>query len=261
MAYKEVFMVEKNLSVDLSGKTAIVTGSSRGIGKAISLALAQAGANVVIAARSEEEPPSLPGTIYKTMEEIQAIGGKALPVRCDVTAVDEVQSMVDKAISTFGTIDILVNNAGILHPATFLQTEIIDFEDIWRVNVFGVFLCTRAVLPIMIERKSGSIVSISSGLADSTISMNSAYSASKAGLNRMMFKLAVEVAEHNIAVNLIYPGMIRSEGMIIRAQPETLKTLPPTSIVGPPAVWLAAQNATSYTGKICQVKTFGTDWP
>jgi citronellol/citronellal dehydrogenase len=98
MAYKEVFMVEKNLSVDLSGKTAIVTGSSRGIGKAISLALAQAGANVVIAARSEEEPPSLPGTIYKTMEEIQAIGGKALPVRCDVTSVDEVQSMVDKAI-------------------------------------------------------------------------------------------------------------------------------------------------------------------
>ena len=254
-------MVEKQLKVDLSGKTAIVTGGSRGIGKAISLALAQAGANVVIAARSEKEPPSLPGTIYKTVEEIQALGGKALPVRCDVTAVDEVQNMVEKTMSTFGTIDILVNNAGILHPATFLQTEISDFENIWRVNVFGVFLCTRAVLPIMIQRKSGSIVNISSGLADSTISMNSAYSASKAGLNRMMLKLAVEVAEHNIAVNSIYPGMIRSEGMMVRAQPETLKTLPPTSIVGPPAVWLAAQNAASYTGKICQVKTFGTEWP
>jgi NAD(P)-dependent dehydrogenase (short-subunit alcohol dehydrogenase family) len=254
-------MTEKRLDVNLSGKTAIVTGGSRGIGKAISLALAQAGANIVIAARSEEEPPSLPGTIYKTAEEIKELGGKALPVRCDVTAPDEVQNMVEKTMSTFGAIDILVNNAGVLHGATFLETEISDFENIWRVNVLGVFLCTRTVLPIMMQRKSGSIVNISSGLADSTIPMNSAYSASKAGLNRMMLKLAVEVAEHNIAVNLLYPGMIRSEGMIIRARAEILETLPPPSIAGPPAVWLAAQDAASYTGKTVQVKTFGAEWP
>ena len=254
-------MTEKRLDVNLSGKTAIVTGGSRGIGKAISLALARAGANIVIAARSEEEPPSLPGTIYKTAEEIKELGGKALPVRCDVTAPDEVQNMVEKTMSTFGAIDILVNNAGVLHGATFLETEISDFENIWRVNVLGVFLCTRTVLPIMMQRKSGSIVNISSGLADSTIPMNSAYSASKAGLNRMMLKLAVEVAEHNIAVNLLYPGMIRSEGMIIRARAEILETLPPPSIAGPPAVWLAAQDAASYTGKTVQVKTFGAEWP
>ena len=81
--------------------------------------------------------------------------------------------MVEKTISTYGTIDILVNKAGILHGATFLKTEIDNFENIWRVNVFGVFLCTRAVLPIMIQRKSGSIISISSGLADSTVSCDS----------------------------------------------------------------------------------------
>lgn len=254
-------MTGKRINVDLSGKTAIVTGGSRGIGKAISLALARAGANVVIAARSEEEPLSLPGTIYKTAEEIKALGGKALPVRCDVTAADEVQNMVEKTISTYGAIDILVNNAGVLHGATFLETEISDFDNIWRVNVLGVFLCTRAALPIMIQRKSGSIVNISSGLADSTIPINSAYSASKAGLNRMMLKLAVEVAEYNIAVNLLYPGMIRSEGMMIRASANILGTLPPPSIAGPPAVWLAAQDAASYTGKIVQVKTFGTEWP
>ncbi len=254
-------MSKERLNVDLSGKTAIVTGGSRGIGKAISLALAQAGANIVIAARSEEEPPSLPGTIYKTAEEIKVLGGKALPVRCDVTVSGEVENMVEKAVSTYGAIDILVNNAGVLHGATFLETEISDFDNIWRVNVWGVFLCTRAVLPIMIQRKRGSIINISSGLADSTHPGNNAYSASKAGLNRMMIKLAVEVAEYNIAINLLYPGMIRSEGQLIRAPANITDSLPPTSIVGPPAVWLAAQDAASYTGKICEVKTFGSEWP
>ena len=254
-------MAKERLNVDLSGKTAIVTGGSRGIGKAISLALARAGANIVIAARSEEEPPSLPGTIYKTAEEIKAVGGKALPVRCNVTTAGEVKNMVEKAMSTYGAIDILVNNAGVLHGATFLETEINDFDNIWRVNVLGVFLCTRAVLPLMISRKSGSIINISSSLAESTHPKNSAYSASKAALNRMMLKLAVEVAEYNIAINLLYPGMIRSEGMIIRAPANILDCLPPPSIVGPPTVWLAAQDAASYTGKIVQVNTFGSEWP
>jgi NAD(P)-dependent dehydrogenase (short-subunit alcohol dehydrogenase family) len=255
-------MSKEHLNVDLSGKTAIVTGGSRGIGKAISLALARAGANIVIAARSEEEPPSLPGTIYKTAEEIKVLGGKALPVRCDVTIAGEVESMVGKAVSTYGAIDILVNNAGVLHGATFLETEISDFDNIWRVNVLGVFLCTRAVLPIMIQRKSGSIVNITSGLADSTHPGNSAYSASKAGLNRMMLKLAAEVAEYNIAVNLLNPGtMVRSEGIIARLPANITDSLPPTSIVGPPTVWLAAQDAASYTGKIAQADTFGTEWP
>ncbi|HEY87308.1 MAG TPA: SDR family NAD(P)-dependent oxidoreductase [Dehalococcoidia bacterium] len=254
-------MSKEHLNVDLSGKTAIVTGGSRGIGKAISLALARAGANIVIAARSEEEPPSLPGTIYKTAEEIKVLGGKALPVRCDVTIAGEVESMVGKAVSTYGAIDILVNNAGVLHGATFLETEISDFDNIWRLNVWGVFLCTRAVLPIMIQRKSGSIVNITSGLADSTHPGNSAYSASKAGLNRMMLKLAAEVAEYNIAVNLLNPGMVGSPGMISRVPADVADSLPPTSIVEPPAVWLAAQDAASYTGKICEVKTFGSEWP
>jgi len=258
---KEVLVAKEYLNVDLSGKTAIVTGGSRGIGKAISLALAQAGANIIVAARSEKASLSLPGTIYETAEEIKDLGGKALPVRCDVTAVDEVQNMVEKAMEAYGAIDILVNNAGVLHDATFLETEISDFDNIWRVNVLGVFLCTRAVLPIMIERKSGSIINISSGRSESTDTSNIAYSASKAALNRMMIKLAGEITEYNIAVNLLYPGMIRSEGMIIRAPADILDIIPPPSVVGPPAVWLAAQDAASYTGKIVKVKTFGSEWP
>jgi len=247
--------------VDLSGKTAIVTGGSRGIGKAIALALARAGANIVIAARSEGESPSLPGTIYNTADEIKELGGKALPVRCDVTSAGEVQNMMEKAMSTYGAIDILVNNAGALHGATFLGTEISDFCNIWQVNVLGPFLCTHSVLPIMIPRKSGSIINISSGLAESTNPGNNAYSASKAALDRMMIKLAGEIAEHNVAVNLLYPGMIRSEGIIAKAPAGAiLDSLPPPSVVGPPIVWLAAQNA-SFTGKIVHLKTFGSEWP
>lgn len=254
-------MAEKHLDADLSGKTAIVTGGSRGIGKAISLALARAGANVIIAARSEEESPSLPGTIHKTAEEITDFGGTALPVRCDVTAASDIENMVEKTMSTYGAIDILVNNAGVLHGASLLETDISDFNNVWQVNVLGPFLCARAVLPLMTQRKSGSIVNISSGLAESTHPGNNIYSASKAALNRMMLKLAAEVAEYNIAVNLLNPGMIRSEGMIARAPAAMLERLPPPSVVGAPAVWLAAQDGASYTGKIISVNTFGSEWP
>ncbi|MFC2018389.1 SDR family NAD(P)-dependent oxidoreductase [Chloroflexota bacterium] len=244
----------------LSGKTAIVTGGSRGIGKAIALALAQAGANTVIAARSEENSPSLPGTIYQTADEIEKLGGRALPVRCDVTSADEVQKMVEMTVSTYGTVDILVNNAGVLNGATFLETEISDFSNIWQVNLLGPFLCTRTVLPIMMPKKSGSIVNISSGLAQSTHPRNNIYSANKAALNRMMIKLAGEVAGHNIAINLLNPGMIRSEGQIARRLGAILDTLPPPSVVGPPAVWLAARDA-SFTGRIVDARTFGSEWP
>ena len=148
-------MALEHPKVDLSGKTAIVTGGNRGIGQAISMALAMAGANIIVAARSEEESHSLPGTIHKTVEEIKDLGGQALAVRCDVTSVDDVQSMVGQAMETYGAIDILVNNAGVLHGARFLDTEIGDFNNVWQVNVLGPFLCSRSVLPYMIQRKRG----------------------------------------------------------------------------------------------------------
>lgn len=198
-------MTEERLTVNLSGKTAIVTGSSRGIGKAISFALSQAGANVVIAARSEEESPAFPGTIYKTVEEIKGLGGKALAVRCDVTEDGEVKSMVEQAVETYGAIDILVNNAGVMLGSSFLETGGADFSNSWRVNVLGPFLCTKAVLPHMIPRKSGSIVNISSGMAESNQPHSIIYSMSKVALNKMMLKLAAETTEYNIAVNLLYP--------------------------------------------------------
>jgi len=246
-------------AINLSGKTAIVTGGSRGIGKAISLALAQAGASVVIAARTEKEDPGLPGTIQKTADEIKRLGGKALAVHCDVTSQEQIRSAVDKALAVFGAIDILVNNAGVLFGGTFLQTTPKDFENVRNVNVLGPFLFTQAVLPHMMERRHGNIVNISSGLAESTHPGNNVYSATKAALNRMMVKLASEVAEYNIAVNLLYPGMIGSEGMAVRVPAEMMERLPKPSIVGPPVVWLAAQDA-SFTAQIVRVDDFGKGW-
>jgi len=220
-------MAEEHLNVNLSGKTAIVTGGARGIGKAIALALARAGSNIVIADLLEKDSPSLPGTIYKTSEEIKDLGGKVLPIRCDVMAAGEVENMVEKAMNTYGAIDILVNNAGVFNGASFLETEISVFCNVWQVNVLGPFLCTRAVLPLMIPGKSGSIVNISSPLAHSTTPGLCVYSTSKAALDRMMLKLATEVAEHNIAVNLLYPPEIRSEGLIAILPPNYVDRLPP----------------------------------
>lgn len=255
-------MTGNDLKVNLSGKTAIVTGASRGIGKAISISLALAGANVVIAARTEKESPTLPGTIHKTAEEIKKLGGKVLPIRCDVTIPKEVQNTIERSLRTFGIIDILVNNAGVLQGAGFQDTKLEDFINIYQVNVMGPFLCTQAVLPHMISQKSGSIVNISSGLAESTNPSNNIYSASKAALNRMMLKLAAEVYEHNIAVNLLNPGLTLTEGLIARIPPEEmLESASPPSRVGKPTVWLAAQTATSFSGRIVEASTFGDKWP
>lgn len=253
-------MEQEHLKVDLTGKTAIVTGGSRGIGRAISEALAQAGANVVIAARTEDDSTSLPGTIHKTTEDIKDLGGNALAVRCDVTSAEDVKRMVETSIESFGAVDILINNAGVLHGSSFLEVEQSDFETIWRVNVLGPFLCSRTVLDHMMPLKRGSIVSISSGLSQSTHPGNNAYSASKAGLNRMMLKLSEEVSEHNIAVNLLNPGFLRSEGVIARVGSDIVDRLPSPSVAAPSAVWLAAQDA-GFTGKIVDASKFGTEWP
>lgn len=248
-------------AVNLSGKTAIVTGASRGIGKAISLALARAGAKVAVVARTVDDANTLPGSIHKTVTEIKKIGGSALPVRCDVTSEGDVRAMVKTVVNSYGRIDILVNNAGIFKMAKFMDTSLADFVDTWLINVQAPFLCTRAVLPVMLAQKSGSIISISSGLAESEHPNYSAYAASKAALNRMMIKLASEVAEANIAVNVLKPGGIRSEGMIAIATDEMLARMPAPEIMGPPTVWLAAQNAGSFTGKLVTPIAFGTEWP
>ena len=149
----------------LKGKVAIVTGGSRGLGKAIAIGFSQQGATVVIAARTEEAHKELPGTIYQTVEEINALGLDALAVRCDVTNEDSVNAMVRKALDVFGHIDVLVNNAGIAFYYPILDTPLKRWELVLKVNVTGAFLCSKAILPHMIEQQRRLTIKLKGKLA------------------------------------------------------------------------------------------------
>lgn len=239
----------------LESKVAIVTGSSRGLGKAIAIGLATEGAEVVVAARTEVENPQLPGTIYKTAEEIQALGRRALPIKCDVTNEQSVNDMVQKALSEFGHVDILVNNAGVAFYYPIIETPLKRWELVLKVNLIGAFLCSKAVLPKMIEQRSGSIINISSLAADEkvlgTVSTGVAYAVAKAGLDRFTWGLAEEVGQYNIAVNAVKPhGVVDTEGMRFwMSDADKSQWESPERMVRC-AVFLASQNANGVTGTV-----------
>jgi citronellol/citronellal dehydrogenase len=238
----------------LAEKVALVTGASRGIGKAIALGLAREGASVIVAARTEvEKEKNLPGTIYQTAREIEDMGGKAVPVRCDVTDEASVGSMLDKGISTFGKIDILVNNAGVAFHYPIVETPLKRWELVIKVNLTGAFLCTKAVLPSMIEHRQGSIINLSSLAADErdtgTVPTGVAYAVAKAGLDRFTWGLAAEVGTYNIAVNCLKPKrVVDTEGMRFWAKEEDRQGWVPPDKMVKCAVFLAAQDASGVTG-------------
>jgi NAD(P)-dependent dehydrogenase (short-subunit alcohol dehydrogenase family) len=239
----------------LRGKVAIVTGSSRGLGKAIAIGFSKEGANVVITARTEAEKKGMPGTIYQTADEINSLGFGALAIRCDVTDEMSVGAMMDAAFSRFGRIDILVNNAGVafFHPNA--ETPLKRWETVLKVNLTGAFLCTKAVLPHMMEQKSGSIINISSLAADErdsgTVPTGVAYAVAKAGLDRFTWGLAVEIGKYNIAVNCLKPKEpVDTEGMRFWTTEEERKGWVPPDKMVKCAIFLATQNASGVTGSV-----------
>jgi citronellol/citronellal dehydrogenase len=206
----------QEVSVKLEKKVAIVTGASRGLGKAVALALAGEGASVVVTARTETEGNKTPGTIHKTAEEICSFGVPSLAVRCDVTREDEAARMVEKTLERFGRVDILVNNAGIASPSSILDMTLKRWDLVLRVNLTGTFLCSKAVLPGMMSQRSGSIINISSVQAQRKGSAETgiAYGVSKAAIERLTIGFAMEVSKYNIAVNCVKPrGSVVTEGM------------------------------------------------
>lgn len=237
----------------LKDKVAIITGGSRGLGKAIAEGFAREGADIVIAARTEVENEKLPGTIHETAAEIRALGRRALPVKCDVTNEQNVNDMVQRAVHEFGHIDILVNNAAVTYSSPVLETLLKRWELMLRVNLTGTFICIKAVLPMMLERKRGSIINISS--VDATIRGPSpagiAYGVSKAGLERFTYGLAAEMGKYNIAVNALKPrGALDTEGLrLIMSNDNRLQVDSPERMVRA-AVFLATQDARGVTGVV-----------
>jgi citronellol/citronellal dehydrogenase len=240
----------------LKDKVAIVTGASRGIGRDIAVSFASEGARVVVAARTEtEKEGKLPGSIHETCRTIEAQGGVSLPVRCDVADEESVNNMVKSALDTFGRIDVLVNNAGVSFSYPVLETPLRRWEVVLRVNLTGAFLCSKAVLPKMIEQGMGSIINISSLAANERdggkVSTGLAYAAAKAALDRFTWGLAAEVGRFNIAVNCVKPHrVVDTEGMRFWVPEEERKGWVSTDKIVKCALFLACQNAKSVSGTV-----------
>jgi len=191
----------------LEGKVAIVTGAGRGIGKAIALGLVDAGADVVVAARTASD-------IDATVGEIIAKGNKALAVPTDVRFSDPVTNLAEKTIAQFGRIDILVNNAGGTFAAPTMELSEGGWDAIVRENLKSVFLCSKAAAKVMISQGKGSIISIASVAGLRAYLNNAAYGAAKAGIINFTKTLAIDLAPHNIRVNAIAPGFIATHGAL-----------------------------------------------
>ena len=207
---------------DLDGRVALVTGSSRGIGRAIALELARRGADIVVTARTETPRDDLPGTIHQTAEEVRALGRRAAALRADLAVASDIESLAKRAIDEMGRIDVLVNNAadiGLAMYDTFWDMSAENWLRQIQINLNAPFLLCKAIAPHMRERSGGVIVNVSSGYGRSEIeqmpggqgSPGVAYGASKAGLDRMTVGLAKELRPFGVCVVSVDPGFTLSE--------------------------------------------------
>ena len=244
--------------MSLSGKVAIVTGSSRGIGKATALGLAREGAKVVVAARSEAERTGAPGTIHETVGEIQAQGGTALAVRCNMREEEDIFALVQRTVDAYGRIDVLVNNAGIGSYRTFLETTVKQWDLVMDIDLRAPFICCKAVAPIMVDQGGGSIINVSSHgatnifsstLGEGVVLIGQEYGAAKAGLERFSWGLAVELGPYNIAVNVLKPlRPVISEGFQVQRPDADFSTWATPEAMVKAAIHLAQQDAHGLTG-------------
>jgi 3-oxoacyl-[acyl-carrier protein] reductase len=189
----------------LEGRTALVTGSSRGIGRAIAVRLAEEGANVIVNFRSREDEAK------GVVSHIQGKGGKVIACRADVSRIEEVDAMVQEATQKVGPIDILVNNATIHRGRKVEKLPLEDWDLVIKSCLYGAFHCTRCVVPSMKERKWGRIINISSSVGERGYPGDSAYGAAKAGILGFTKSLARELARDGVTVTAVIPGFVLTE--------------------------------------------------
>ena len=236
----------------LEGKVAIVTGASRGIGRAVAINLAQSGADVVVNYSGSE------GAAQETVEAVQALGRKAIKIKANV---DEVASMVEEAHKEFGHIDILVNNAGITRDGLLMRMKDEDFDAVIDINLKGVYLVTKAVSKIVMKQRSGHIINMTSVVGVIGNAGQTNYAASKAGVIGFTKSCAKELASRGITVNAIAPGFINTD--MTDVLPEKVKEAMVTQIplgrmadaeeVATVATFLASDFANYITGQVINV--------
>ncbi len=189
--------------MELKNSVAIITGASKGIGRAVALALSKEGVNVVLAARNVE-------LLSMVQKEIITAGGKAISIPTDVTSEYSVQNLIIESQKRFGNIDILINNAGVGIFSNVVDLTIQEYQTMMDVNLKGVFLCSKAVIPVMIKQKKGEIINIASLAGKNSFAGGAVYSATKWGLIGFSRSLMLEVREHNIRVVTISPGSVNT---------------------------------------------------
>ena len=239
--------------LDLSGKVAIVTGASRGIGRAVGVRLAARGAQVIAAARADHAD--------STVVAIQSVGGRAVAVSVDVTDRASVDAMMSGVLEQFGRIDILVNNAGITRDQLLLRMKYEDWDQVIATNLTAAFGCAQAVIRPMIKQRSGRIISISSVVGQTGNPGQANYAASKAGLIGFSKALAREVASRSITVNVVAPGLIDTDmtrAITDKAQGDWAAQIPLGRLGAPEEVaaavcFLASDEASYITGQVLAV--------
>jgi citronellol/citronellal dehydrogenase len=196
------------LHPNLRGRVAVVTGASRGIGKALALRLASEGADVVVAAKSEQSSEKLPGSIHETAAAIRAMGRRALPVATDVRDEDAIRNMIERAVAEFGRLDILVNNAGAIWTQPILDTPPKRFDLMMGVNVRAAYIACYYALPHMVKQQWGHVLNMCPRLSTEPSPGKVAYMISKLGMARVAIGLAAEHQKDNIAGNALWPRTI-----------------------------------------------------
>ena len=243
-----------NDKIDLTGKVAIVTGASRGIGRAISLELAARGAAVVGTARTLDASPGTGGTLKGTMADVEALGARALALTDDITTLEGAKAVVGQVLALTGRVDMLVNNAGIFPASRIVDYDPANWAELMAINVTAPFLMCQAVLPSMMAQRSGNILNMSSGASYLYRPERVAYSTSKAAIDRFSINLAEEVREYGIAVNAWMPGLTATD-----MTDYTPRGVDPAE-VKESAVWALAQDAATFTGQVVLRTEFGTTW-
>lgn len=240
---------------NLNGKTAIITGGGRGLGKQMAIALAKAGANLVLCSRKVE-------ACQAVCKELEEYGVKCLAIKCDVTKVDDIQKVIEETVNTFGTIDILINNSGASWVAPFMDLPEEKWDYVLDVNTKGTFLFSQAAAKVMVPQGSGKIVNIASvlglGGANPKVIDTIAYNTSKGAIITFTKDLAVKLARHNIQVNAIAPGFFPTkitEGILEKSKHPLHAHIPAgrfgsdTDLAGP--ILLLTSKASDYiTGHI-----------
>jgi len=239
----------------LKGKTAVVTGASRGIGRAIALKLATLGANIVVNYRNSA------GAMQEVVKEIEALGVKTLAVQCDISNYSDVENMMKKCKEEFGSIDILVNNAGITKDGLLMRMKEEDFDSVIDTNLKGAFNCTKHVSAIMLKQRAGRIINISSvsGLTGNAGQVN--YSSAKAGILGMTKAVAREFASRGVTCNAVAPGYIQTDmtdGLPDKVKEAIMNSIPLNRLGMPGDVanavaFLASEEASYITGQVINV--------